>query len=117
MQENIPGSEDFLMVVEKGGEFIQAVMVISGHDAFRSRGLSAFSCWAECFGSRLWRKQSVSETCKKRGKDMAQQVPDAQVTSAHCTLIPALPFPAEMHLEGKTANGLGIKCSESNIVN
>lgn len=44
-----------------------------------------------------------------------------QQASACCTQVSVLPFPggitAEVHLEGKTRNGLGIKCFEINIVN
>lgn len=63
------------------------------------------------------------ESHKKRGKDVAKQVPDAQVGRGPpgqclCTQVSVLPFPAgvtaEVHLEG---NGLGTKCSEISRVN
>lgn len=95
------------MAVENVGEsslaFMQAVMVISGHNPFSQPGSAcAFSCWAECFGSRLCRKQRISEMWSthqswkrviKRGKDVAKQVPDAQVRhgpAGQCLLHTAL---------------------------
>lgn len=93
------------------------------------RGLPVHS--AECLGSRLWRKPRISEAWNtrgrksdnKRGKNVAKQVPDAQVRcdpAGQC-LVSILPFPAcvtaEVHLEGETHNGFGIKYSEITIVN
>lgn len=77
--------------------------------------------------SKVFQKREVHikvQRVLKREERMWFQMHRSDVTqqaSAYCKLVSVLPFPAgvtaEVHLEEKTQNRLGIKCSEINIVN